>query len=379
MPWYRRPSSHPATPACCRSNRNSSSRKTEPRSRTAKVAPVGAGSPPMVQPTRTSNLSISATICIPASRSARQYTKPTGTSYSSANRPPTRRRRNIFPASNRASTSRRSSVGKRAFAIPTDGCATCPCATARTPCTSTGSRSRSPTRRARSLTATASSPTCRWIAALSSNSPPAAVPDGRSRTRALTLKTAVGGGNRAGMRAGDFDGGRSRMAHPFGDGVQQQRPAGDGFSMPIRLGQTNEDVPPIVKQRDEARGQTTTRQVVGDEAAPAPLVLQFVENILPVAAIAIELAEARQVLDEGGRENRIFVNILAGADVDERELRLALIVHRGRRQRTLDAPPQHDDPALPAPALQSDGGLRGLPALAGIDPLALPGKSPDRE
>ena len=53
----------------------------------------------------------------------------------------------------------------------------------------------------------------------------------------------LGGGNRAGMRAGDFDGGRSRMAHPFGDGVQQQRPAGDGFSMPIRLGQTNEDVP----------------------------------------------------------------------------------------------------------------------------------------
>ena len=71
------------------------------------------------------------------------------------------------------------------------------------------------------------------------------------------------------MRAGDFDGGRSRMAHPFGDGVQQQRPAGDGFSTPIRLGQTNEDVPPIVKQRDEARGQTATRQVVGDEAARA--------------------------------------------------------------------------------------------------------------
>ena len=108
------------------------------------------------------------------------------------------------------------------------------------------------------------------------------------------------------------------------------------------------------------------------------MVLQFVENILPVAAIAIELAKARQVLDEGGRENRIFVNILAGADVDERELRLGLIVHRGRRQRALDAPPQHDDPALPAPALQSDGGLRGLPALAGIDPLALLGKSPDR-
>ena len=88
------------------------------------------------------------------------------------------------------------------------------------------------------------------------------------------------------------------MAPPFGDGVQQQRPAGDGFSMPIRLGQTNQDVPPIVKQRDEARGQRATRQVAGDEAARAPLVLQFVENILPVAAISIELAKTRQVLDQ---------------------------------------------------------------------------------
>jgi hypothetical protein len=37
----------------------------------------------------------------------------------------------------------------------------------------------------------------------------------------------------------------------------------------------------------------------------------------PVAAIAIELAKARRVLDKRGRENRISVNILAGADIEE--------------------------------------------------------------
>ena len=116
----------------------------------------------------------------------------------------------------------------------------------------------------------------------------------------------LGGGNRAGVRAGDPDRRLSRMAQPLGDGVQQQRTAGDGFSVPIRLGQTNEDVPPIIKQRHHARRQPTARQILRDEAAPAPLVLQFVENVLSVGAIAIELAEAPQLLDERSHQNLIF-------------------------------------------------------------------------
>ena len=52
----------------------------------------------------------------------------------------------------------------------------------------------------------------------------------------------LGGGNRAGVHAGDSDSGLSRMAHPLCDGVQQQGTACDGFSVPIRLGQTNKEV-----------------------------------------------------------------------------------------------------------------------------------------
>ena len=88
------------------------------------------------------------------------------------------------------------------------------------------------------------------------------------------------------------------MTHALGDGMQQQRSAGDGFSVPIRLGQTNENVPPIIKQRDHARRQATACEILRDEAAPAPLILQFVENILSVSAVAIELAEAPHLLDE---------------------------------------------------------------------------------
>jgi hypothetical protein len=42
----------------------------------------------------------------------------------------------------------------------------------------------------------------------------------------------LGGWNRPGMRAGDLDRRLARMTHAFGDSVQQQGSAGDGFSVP---------------------------------------------------------------------------------------------------------------------------------------------------
>src|SRR5271166_6472663 len=95
---------------------------------------------------------------------------------------------------------------------------------------------------------------------------------------------------------------------------------------------------PQVAALHEAGRQTTARQVVRDEAAPAPLVLQLVENILSIAAVAIELAKAFQSLAERGRENLIFPHLLARADVEEGEPRRSILVHRGRRQRAFPAP-----------------------------------------
>ncbi len=50
--------------------------------------------------------------------------------------------------------------------------------------------------------------------------------------------------------------------------------------MPVRLDQTNEDAPPVGKQCDHAGGRPATRKVRRDQAAPARLVRQRVENIL---------------------------------------------------------------------------------------------------
>src|SRR5271157_2350360 len=142
------------------------------------------------------------------------------------------------------------------------------------------------------------------------------------------------------------------MPHPRGDGMQEQWPAGDGLHMPVRLDQPNEDAPPVVKQRDHARGEPATSKVLRDEAAPAPLVLQLVENILAIAAIAIQLAKTRELLVERSGENGIFVDFGVRADFDERKRLLAQRLVRGHRQGSLHAPPQYDHAALPAPTIE---------------------------
>jgi hypothetical protein len=48
--------------------------------------------------------------------------------------------------------------------------------------------------------------------------------------------------------------------------------------------------------RDAAGHQTAALEVARGETAPAPLVFQFVETVLAIGAIAIELAERRKLV-----------------------------------------------------------------------------------
>src|SRR6266481_410292 len=52
---------------------------------------------------------------------------------------------------------------------------------------------------------------------------------------------------------------------------------GNGFAMTIGVGQTDEQVPPIEHQRDDAGHQAAAFEIAGGEATPTPLVLQLVE------------------------------------------------------------------------------------------------------
>jgi hypothetical protein len=89
------------------------------------------------------------------------------------------------------------------------------------------------------------------------------------------------------------------MPHPRGDGMQEQWPAGDGLRMPVRLDQTNEG---CSKQRAQEGGQPATSKVRRDQAAPARLALQRVENILG----------ARRDRDPAGQTSRDFLAGLRG-------------------------------------------------------------------
>ena len=81
------------------------------------------------------------------------------------------------------------------------------------------------------------------------------------------------------MAAGDGHGGAAGMAGLSADGLQQQRPAGDCLAMMIRVGEAHEQIPPIEHQRDAACHQAAALEITRREAAPAPLVFQFVEGV----------------------------------------------------------------------------------------------------
>jgi hypothetical protein len=72
--------------------------------------------------------------------------------------------------------------------------------------------------------------------------------------------------------------------------VQQQRPTSDRLGVLARIGQSHEQRPPILDQRDDPSHQPAARQIASGEAAPAPVVLQFIEIVLGIRAVAIRTA-----------------------------------------------------------------------------------------
>ena len=70
-------------------------------------------------------------------------------------------------------------------------------------------------------------------------------------------------------------------------------------------------------------------EVAGGEACPAPLVLQFVEGIFAIGAIAVELGECQNLLLKGSNEHAVFVDLRARPDLDEAERQLAGVIAPG--------------------------------------------------
>ena len=86
------------------------------------------------------------------------------------------------------------------------------------------------------------------------------------------------------------------MARLPGHGGQQQRAAGDGFTMMLGISEADEQAPPVVDQRNSPCEQPAACEVLRREAAPAPLVFQLVERVLAIRPIAIQLTQGQDLV-----------------------------------------------------------------------------------
>ena len=74
----------------------------------------------------------------------------------------------------------------------------------------------------------------------------------------------------------------------------------------VRLGQPHKQAPPVVDERNEASHELAAGEIAGGKARPAPLVLQFIEGIFAIGAIAVELRERQNLLVQGSNEHAVL-------------------------------------------------------------------------
>jgi hypothetical protein len=170
--------------------------------------------------------------------------------------------------------------------------------------------------------------------------------------REATQKAGDAGQNigrplRIGVGAGNAQRRLARVTQALSDTGQEQRPAGDRLKMPSGLGEPDEQVPPVVDKGDETGRKPAPGEIMRREPAPPPVVLQFIEGILAIRPVAIELAECENLGVERSHQRRVLVH-LAAFDLDERKSELASdFIPMLVGKLLLDAPAQKNDTASP--------------------------------
>src|SRR5262245_62640840 len=113
------------------------------------------------------------------------------------------------------------------------------------------------------------------------------------------------------------------------------------------LREPDEQVPPIVDQGNQTGRKPATSEIECREPAPAPLVLQFIEGILAIRPVAIELAESEDLGIERSHQRRVLVDLTL-VDLGERKSQLAgEVIAMVEGELLLDAPAQKNDTASP--------------------------------
>jgi hypothetical protein len=171
------------------------------------------------------------------------------------------------------------------------------------------------------------------------------------------------------MRMADGDAGLAAMPGEARRGMEQQRTTGNGFGMLAGVGQAHEQAPPVIGQRRDAGHEAAAFNILGGETAPAPMVLELVERIFRVGAVAVHLGGGEDFARERGHQHRVFVNDRVVGEFGEAQTQLFGIAPLDHGEIGFDLAAQHDGPARAAPALQTQAGLGPLPTLAGFAPV----------
>jgi hypothetical protein len=96
------------------------------------------------------------------------------------------------------------------------------------------------------------------------------------------------------------------MPSQAGDTGEQHRAAGDRLQASLRVCQTDRPTPPVVNQCHRPCREVAAIQVLRDVAAPTPLILQFVEAVLAIGAIPVQLANGFKAVVRVGHQDGIL-------------------------------------------------------------------------
>src|SRR5262249_13655147 len=95
------------------------------------------------------------------------------------------------------------------------------------------------------------------------------------------------------------------------------------------------------------------------------------EGVLAISAVAIELAESKNLAVKRGHQNDVFPNLAAVVDLGKAEPKLARIIAFSQRQGALKTSPQDHDATMPAPSLKAQLAVLALPSAARSLPVLL--------
>ena len=97
------------------------------------------------------------------------------------------------------------------------------------------------------------------------------------------------------------------VLRPAPDRRHPPRSTGNRLTPGLRIGQANEETPPVIYPCHRSSSERAAMQVMCGEAAPAPLVLQLIKGVLGVGPIPIELTQTENLVVRVGDQHGVFI------------------------------------------------------------------------